>query len=87
MRIMAEAKVFNLLIALAAGVVVYVIIVGGIVCIKDSEYTFNEYLTDIAQVVPYLFGAILAVVLRGIVSGRKNGNGNNKPARRHDEQQ
>jgi uncharacterized membrane protein len=65
-----ETRVFNLLIALAAGVVVYVIVVGGIVCTRDNAYTFNEYLTDIAQVVPYLFGAIIAVVLRGF---RRNG--------------
>lgn len=70
---MNETRVFNYLIALAAGVVVYVIVVGGVVCIRDTNYTFNEYLTDIAQVVPYLFGAIVAVVLRGI-SWRKNGN-------------
>jgi uncharacterized membrane protein len=77
---MSETKVFNLLIALAAGVVVYVIVVGGIVCIRDNSYDFGAYLTDIAQVVPYLFGAIIAVVLRGITSERKTGNGNHKPS-------
>lgn len=65
---MKEERIFSWLVALAAGVVVYVIVVGGIVCIKDNRYDFGAYLTDVAQVAPYLFGAIAAVLLRSRIT-------------------
>ena len=69
---MSEEKLFTALIALAGGVIAFVIIVGGIVCITQENYTFNEYLQDLTNVWPYLAGAIIAVLLRGI--SRRNGN-------------
>jgi hypothetical protein len=68
----SEEKLFTALIALAGGVIAFVIIVGGIVCITQENYTFNEYLQDLTNVWPYLAGAIIAVLLRGI--SRRNGN-------------
>jgi hypothetical protein len=70
---MNEDRLFALLIYLAGGVIAFVIIVGGIVCLADDGYTFGEYLTDLANVWPYLIGAIAAVLVRSIVKGR-NGN-------------
>ena len=75
---MTEERLFGLLICLAGGVIAFVIIVGGIVCLADNAYTFNEYLEDLTNVWPYLIGAIAAVLLRPLVRGR-NGNGG-KPA-------
>jgi hypothetical protein len=78
---MSEERLFGLLICLAGGVIAFVIIVGGIVCLADDAYTFGEYLTDLANVWPYLIGAIVAVLLRSLVRGRNgNGHADTKPA-------
>jgi hypothetical protein len=69
-----EERLFGLLICLAGGVIAFVILVGGIVCLADDAYTFGEYLSDLANVWPYLIGAIVAVLLRSLVRQR-NGNG------------
>lgn len=74
---MSDEKIFTYLIALAGGVIAFVIVVGGIVCLADDQYTFAEYLTDLTNVWPYLAGAVVAVLLRSLVRSRngKNGNG------------
>lgn len=74
---MSDEKIFSYLIALAGGVIAFVIVVGGVVCLIDDQYTFAEYLTDLTNVWPYLVGAIVAVLLRSLVSsrnGKKNGH-------------
>jgi hypothetical protein len=74
----SDESIFSYLIALAGGVIAFVIVVGGIVCIFDTSYTFAEYLKDLTNVWPYLAGAIVAVLLRGLTRAdnrRKNGNG------------
>ena len=63
---MNDEKIFSYLIGLAGGVIAFVIVVGGIVCLVDDQYTFAEYLTDLTNVWPYLVGAIVAVLLRGL---------------------
>jgi TRAP-type C4-dicarboxylate transport system permease small subunit len=70
----SEERLFGLLICLAGGVIAFVIIVGGVVCLADQGYTFAEYLSDLTNVWPYLIGAIAAVLLRSLVRQR-NGNG------------
>lgn len=74
---MNDDKLFAGLILLAGGVIAFVIVVGGIVCVVDGQYTFNEYLTDLTNVWPYLVGAILAVLARSLIRTR-NGNGHKK---------
>ena len=76
---MSDESIFTYLIALAGGVIAFVIVVGGIVCVFDKTYTFSEYLTDLANVWPYLAGAIVAVLLRGLTraDARKKRNGGN----------
>jgi hypothetical protein len=69
----SDEKIFTYLIALAGGVIAFVICVGGIVCVADKNYTFAEYLKDLTAVWPYLAGAIVAVLLRSLVRTR-NGN-------------
>ncbi len=71
-----DERLFTLLIYLAIGVIGWVIVVGGVIAIREETYTFNSYLRDIAVVVPYLFGAIAAVLLRALVRQR---NGKEKP--------
>lgn len=71
MREMTDEKMFTYLIALAGGVIAFVIVVGGIVCVLDKNYTFAEYLTDLTNVWPYLAGAVVAVLLRSLVRSRE----------------
>lgn len=77
---MDDEKIFTYLIGLAGGIIAFVIVVGGIVCVLDKAYTFAEYLKDLTNVWPYLAGAIVAVLLRGLTREdkrrRRNGNGN-----------
>jgi hypothetical protein len=70
----SEERLFSGLILLAGGVIAFVIVVGGVVCIIDDTYNFNAYLQDLANVWPYLIGAIAAVLVRGLIRTR-NGNG------------
>ena len=72
---MSDEKIFSLLIALAGGIIAFVILVGGIVCLADKNYTFAEYLKDLTNVWPYLAGAIVAVLLRSLVRTRNGRNG------------
>jgi hypothetical protein len=77
----SEERLFGLLICLAGGVIAFVIIVGGIVCLADDGYTFAEYLTDLTNVWPFLIGAIVSVLLRSLIRTRNgNGHADTKPA-------
>ena len=67
---MTDDRLFAGLILLAGGVIAFVIVVGGIVCLADDGYTFAEYLTDLTNVWPYLAGAVLAVLGRSLIRGR-----------------
>jgi TRAP-type C4-dicarboxylate transport system permease small subunit len=71
----SDERLFTILIGIAAGVIAFVIVVGGIVCVADSAYTFSEYLTDLTNVWPYLVGAIVAVLLRSLIRARNGHNG------------
>ena len=71
---MKDETLFTILVGIAAGVIAFVIVVGGIVCVADQQYTFQAYLTDLTNVWPYLVGAIVAVLLRSLIKTR-NGNG------------
>jgi hypothetical protein len=75
-----DERLFYWLILLAGGVIGFVIVVGGIVCLIEEGYTFEMYLTDLTNVWPYLIGAIGAVLLRSAIIGRRNGNGK-RPSR------
>ena len=77
MKINDEA-LFTILIGIAAAIIAFVVIVGGIVCVADASYTFGEYLSDLTNVWPYLVGAIVAVLLRSLIRTR-NGNGKTPP--------
>lgn len=71
---MKDETLFTILVGIAAGMIAFVVIVGGIVCVIDASYTFGEYLTDLTNVWPYLVGAIVSVLLRSLIRTR-NGNG------------
>jgi hypothetical protein len=42
-------------------IIVYVVTIGGIICLKDDEYTFAEYLADLQ--------GIYKLLATGVVSG------------------
>ena len=77
MKINDEA-LFTILIGIAASIIAFVVVVGGIVCVIDESYTFGAYLSDLTNVWPYLVGAIVAVLLRSLIRTR-NGNGKTPP--------
>ena len=75
----SDEQLFAILIYIAAFVIAFVIVVGGIVCLIDSEYTFNMYLHDLTAVWPYLAGAVVAVLLRSLVR-KRNGPAERPPS-------
>ena len=74
----SDENLFAILIYIAAFVITFVIVVGGIVCLIDSEYTFAAYLNDLQAVWPYLAGAVVAVLLRSLVR-KRNGPAERPP--------
>ena len=54
----------------AVFLIAWVVVVGGIVCVKEEEYTFAEYLGDLAGIHRLLLTAILAAVGHAIMQLR-----------------
>jgi hypothetical protein len=57
---------FSAIVFAALGIIVIVVVVGGIVCIKDDTYTFAEYLTDLSGLWTVLGSALLGTLGRAL---------------------
>jgi len=55
------------LILFVLGVFGYVVVVGGIVCVKEHGYTFADYLDDLSRLQPILIGAVVGAVGRELL--------------------
>ena len=58
-------------------VIMYVIVVGGILCIQDQGYNFSDYLDDLARLQPILIAAVVGALGRALLPlmGKRNGGG------------
>jgi nitrogen fixation/metabolism regulation signal transduction histidine kinase len=70
------AKLLSFVVIVALGIVVFVVLVGGIVCISDKEYDFGEYLKDLNAVYKLFLTAVLGILARAVlpmIEQRSNG--------------
>lgn len=58
---------FTAIVFTSLGIVFLVVIVGGIVCVQDNGYTFNEYLKDLGHLWTVLASALLGTVGRAML--------------------
>ncbi len=63
---------FGMIVFFCLGLVAFITVVGGIVCITDGGYDFAEYVQDLTQVYKLLVAAVLSAVGHAIV-GRSEG--------------
>lgn len=63
----SAAKLLSILIVTTLGIIVFVVVVGGIVCITDETYSFREYLTDLAGVYRLFLTAVLGILARAVL--------------------
>ena len=57
-------NLLTVLVLFVLGVMSYVIVVGGILCIQDKGYEFSDYLDDLARLQPILVAAVIGAVGR-----------------------
>jgi hypothetical protein len=66
-------------------IVVLVVGVGGVVCIRDPNYTFSEYLADLSWIYKLLALAVIAAIGNAWVSGKQeNGDDEERPVTRRE---
>lgn len=77
MKLLGE-NLLTMVVLLVLGIVAYVVVVGGILCIKESDYTYSQYLSDLTRLHGLLIAAIVGALGRALVpllDRRVNGNG------------
>lgn len=56
------SNLFAAIVYVSLGIVCFVVVVGGIVCITDGSYDFNEYITDLTGIYKVLLTAVVSAV-------------------------
>jgi hypothetical protein len=69
-----SAKLIDYIVYVSLGLVAYIVVIGGILCIKDNNYNFTEYVVDLRGVYKLLLVAVIGVIGRDF-GKRRNGNG------------
>lgn len=54
------ATLFMLIVYFSLGITAFIVIIGGIVCVKDDNYSFSEYVVDVGSVYRLLAAAVAA---------------------------
>jgi pilus assembly protein TadC len=70
-------NLITVMVMFVLAVIMYVIVVGGILCIQDQGYNFSDYLDDLSRLQPILIAAVVGALGRAFVPllRRPNGNG------------
>lgn len=63
---MSVEWLFSAVVFAALVIVIIVVVIGGIVCVRDVEYSFAEYLSDIASLWKVLASALLGTLGRAL---------------------
>ena len=45
----------------------YVIVIGGILCLMETDYSYQEYLSDLTRLGPIVIAAVLGAIGRAII--------------------
>lgn len=69
-------NLLTILVLFVLAVILYVIIVGGILCIQDGGYDFADYLNDLSRLQPVLIAALFGALGRELLPllHRRNGD-------------
>lgn len=67
-KVAVDSRLFEAIVYIALGLVAYIVVLGGIVCVKDEDYTFTQYLVDIKGVYKLLVVAIIGAIARELVT-------------------
>jgi len=71
-------NLITVLVLFVLGVLGYVIVVGGILCLLDRGYDFAEYIDDLSRLQPVLIGAIVGAIGREIAPALQRRNGGDR---------
>lgn len=63
---MSVEWLFSAIVFAALTIITLVVVVGGIVCVQDEAYTFNEYLNDLSHLWTVLASALLGTLGRAL---------------------
>lgn len=55
-------SLFAAIVYIALAIVCFVVVIGGLVCLSDSTYTFAEYVTDLQGVYKLLVAAVISAI-------------------------
>jgi uncharacterized membrane protein len=53
-----------IIVYVALGLIAYVVVVGGIVCVLDNGYAFSQYVSDLRQMYKWLLAAAVLVAIK-----------------------
>jgi hypothetical protein len=67
-----SSNVFTAIVVVCLFLVAFIVVIGGIVCVRDNDYTFSQYLADLAGVYKLLIGAVAAAFGNAYVSSQKD---------------
>lgn len=69
------AKMLAAVIAASLFIVIFVVVIGGVLCINDDDYDFAEYVNDLGNVWKFLLTAIVGCLAQAYLLNleRKNG--------------
>jgi hypothetical protein len=71
---LAQSRLLVWVVITALAIITYVVVVGGIVCIKDTDYTFAEYVVDLGAIYKLLATAVVGAIAHAWFE-RQNGKG------------
>lgn len=54
------SSIFTVIVVVCLFLVAFIVVVGGIVCVRDPNYNFSQYLADLTSVYKLLIGAVVA---------------------------
>jgi hypothetical protein len=67
----SQAKLLVAAVTVALAITVWVVIVGGIVCIKDEDYTFAEYVSDLDAIYKLIATAVIGAIAHAYMFERE----------------
>jgi hypothetical protein len=62
-----RGHLLEIIIGVALILVVYITVVGGIVCVRDDDYTFSQYVAELGGVYRLLGTAAVAAIAKGVL--------------------
>jgi hypothetical protein len=65
MTMTAASRLLVWVVIVALLITAYVVVIGGVVCIRDDDYTFAEYVADLGAIYRLLATAVVGAIAHG----------------------